>query len=135
MVRRALVNSKPVSGLESVKEHNQVFEGLTDREGEALLLILFINAGQQTSSGVNMADAWRRGDVDPIVHQMRDSYRDFPAFYERLIGARNRNWVPRIESYLRSGQTYFVLVGAAHFGGPNGLLALLRARGYTVEQL
>jgi len=28
-----------------------------------------------------------------------------------------------------------VVVGAGHLGGPNGLLALLRARGYKIEQL
>jgi len=36
---------------------------------------------------------------------------------------------------LRSGKTYLVVAGAAHMGGPNGVLALLRARGYRIEQL
>jgi uncharacterized protein YbaP (TraB family) len=52
---------------------------------------------------------------------------------ERIYGQRNRNWIPRIEGYLRSGQTYFV-VGAGHMGGPDGLLSLLRTRGYKIEQ-
>jgi uncharacterized protein YbaP (TraB family) len=29
---------------------------------------------------------------------------------------------------------YFVIAGAAHFGGNGGVVALLRSRGYTVEQ-
>jgi len=135
LTRRALANSKPVSGLESAKEHNWVFVGLNDRESEALLLILFINAGRENSGGVNMVDAWRHGDADTLARVMRDSYRDFPSFEERLVGARNRNWIPKIESYLRSGQTYFVVVGAGHMGGPEGLLALLRAHGCEIEQL
>jgi uncharacterized protein YbaP (TraB family) len=53
----------------------------------------------------------------------------------RLIDVRNQNWLPKIDSYLRSGQTYFVVVGAGHISGPNGLLALLKARGCKVEQL
>src|SRR4029077_5984837 len=36
--------------------------------------------------------------------------------------------------YLRSGKTYFVVAGAAHMGGANGVLALLRHRGYRFEQ-
>jgi uncharacterized protein YbaP (TraB family) len=36
---------------------------------------------------------------------------------------------------MRSGQTYFVVVGSAHMGGPDGVLALLQARGYKIEQL
>jgi len=41
----------------------------------------------------------------------------------------------KIEGYLRSGKTYFVVAGAAHMGGANGVLALLRHRGYRIEQL
>lgn len=135
LARRAVANFKPVSGLESVKEHNQVFAGLSDRESEALLLMLFINAGREHPSGINVVDAWRRGDVDVIARMSHDSFRDFSSLDERIRAARSRNWVPKIESYLRSGQTYFVVVGAAHMGGPDGLLALLRARGYQIEQL
>ena len=54
---------------------------------------------------------------------------------ERLLGARNRAWIPRIEGWLRSGRTWMVLAGAAHMGGPDGVLALLRARGWRVEQM
>jgi uncharacterized protein YbaP (TraB family) len=43
--------------------------------------------------------------------------------------------IPKIEGYLRSGKTYFVVAGAAHMGGENRVLALLRQRGYRIEQL
>ncbi len=43
--------------------------------------------------------------------------------------------IPKIEGYLRSEKTYFVVAGAAHMGGANGVLALLRHRGYRIEQL
>ncbi len=65
----------------------------------------------------------------------RDSFRDFPSFANRVLDARNRNWIPKIEGYLRSGRICFVVVGAGHLGGPNGLLTLLKARGYRIEQI
>jgi uncharacterized protein YbaP (TraB family) len=43
--------------------------------------------------------------------------------------------IPKIEEYLRSGKTYFVVAGAAHMGGANGVLALPRHRAYRIEQL
>jgi uncharacterized protein YbaP (TraB family) len=73
--------------------------------------------------------------VELLASNMRESFRDFPFMAERLLDNRNRNWIPKIEQFLRSGQTYFVVVGAAHFGGPNGLLALLRKRDYQIQQL
>jgi uncharacterized protein YbaP (TraB family) len=82
-----------------------------------------------------MIDAWRHGDADLVEQLDRSQFSDFPAFRERLIDARNRNWIPKIEHDLGSGHVYFVVVGAGHFGGPNGILALLRARGCKIDQL
>ncbi len=135
LTRRAQTNSKPVSGLESTVEHNSFFVGLSDREAEALLLILFINAGHQNGGKTDLIQAWRRGDADALFRMVHESFRDFPSLGERLLDVRNHNWVPKIEGYLRSGKTFFVVVGAGHMGGPNGLLSLLRARGCKIEQL
>ena len=132
--RRAAEKSKPMSGLESPKEHNAVFVDLNDRESEALLLILFINAAHEGSS-VSMINAWRRGDAETLHRLLVDSFQDFPSLARRLVDVRNQNWLPKIDGYLRSGKTYFVVVGAGHTGGPNGLLALLKARGCKIEQL
>jgi uncharacterized protein len=135
LMRRAKANSKPVVGLESSREHSQIFSGLNDRQSEALLLLTFIPQEHGSQEYARTISAWRRGDADTLARITNDSFRDFPSFGDRLLGGRNRNWIPKIEAYLRSGQTYFVVVGAAHLGGPGGLLALLRGRGYRIEQL
>jgi len=133
--RRARANAKPVTGLESFDEHVQILSGLTDRQAEAVILLTFIPQTGTENSTDRSLDAWRRGDADTLERKEHDAFADFPAFRERIIDARNRNWIPKIERYLRSGHTYFVIAGAAHMGGPNGVVALLRARGYQVEQL
>jgi uncharacterized protein YbaP (TraB family) len=134
LMRRARANSKPMSGLESVREHMSIFSGLTDRQSEAYLLLLFIPAGED-ANGARMMEAWRHGDADKIARGFHESFKDFPSLAERLLGVRNRNWIPKIEGYLRSGQTYFVIAGAAHMGGPDGVLSLLRTRGCKIEPL
>ena len=132
--QRAKAKSKPVSGLESPKEHNAFFVDLNDRDSEALLLILFINAARE-GPGADMIKAWRRGDAETVNRMLREEFEDFPSLARRLIDMRNQNWLPKIDGYLRSGQTYFVVGGAGHLGGPNGLLGLLKARGCQIEQL
>lgn len=134
ITNRAQANGKPIVGLESASEHSSVFVGLSDRQSEALLLVSFIP--QNTKGGGDIVtSAWRRGDADTLARSMHESYADFPAFADRILGARNRRWIPKLEGYLKSGHTYFAVVGAAHLGGSDGLLALLRARGYKVEQV
>ncbi|MGZ5004286.1 MAG: TraB/GumN family protein [Chthoniobacterales bacterium] len=133
-MKRAAKRKTPIVGLESFEEHARVYSGLTDRESEILLLVTFIPSSD-TGGKDDIMKAWRRGDADALAAIMQRESAEFPAFNDRLLGARNRAWVPKIENFLESGQTYFVLVGAGHFGGSNGLLALLRAKGYQIEQL
>jgi uncharacterized protein YbaP (TraB family) len=135
LTRRARAKSKSTTNLESTSEHIRVYSGLSDRESEACLLLSFITLQREGAEAVRILAAWRRGDAETVWRGTSEGYRDFPALGERLLGVRNRAWIPKIEGYLHSGKIYFVVAGAAHMGGPSGVLALLRARGYQIEQL
>jgi len=135
LTRRARANGKPVTGLESFREHYEIISGLSDYQAELVLLLNFIPHESGTETRRRSMEAWRKGDVETIDRLDREALRDVPSFRERLIEARNRNWIPRIEKYLSSKDTYFVVVGAGHMGGSEGLLALLKRRGYRIEQL
>ena len=103
-MRRAQANAKPVLGLESAREHADVFLGLSDRQSEAMLLIMFIPADRDSgTAGDALANAWRRGDADTDTRIFMNGFRDFPSLGDRLLTNRNRKWVPKIEGYLRTG--------------------------------
>jgi uncharacterized protein YbaP (TraB family) len=133
--RRAKATSKPTSGLESPREHLDVMSALTDRQSEALLLLTFIPQTEPGDTGNSLTAAWRRGDAETITGITLRGFQDFPSLGDRLLTIRNRNWIAKIERFAQSKQTHFVIVGAAHMGGPGGLLAMLRQRGYRIEQL
>ncbi|MGI9087555.1 MAG: TraB/GumN family protein [Chthoniobacterales bacterium] len=135
ITRRAKANDKAVIGLETLAEHLRVFSGLTDRQSEALLLLTFIPQASAQKGGDRLMEAWRRGDVDTLAAIVHGEYREFPAFGNRLLDERNRNWLPKLEREIHSGKTCFVVVGAGHLGGPAGLLSLLRGHGYRLEKL
>lgn len=48
---------------------------------------------------------------------------------------RNRRWPPCIRLMLKEGGSAFVLVGADHLFGPEGLLALLAAGGLPARRI
>lgn len=80
--------------------------------------------------------AWRAGDLRRIDELLlRDSRRKYPEIHRALLTDRNVAWAPRIEALLATPEIEFVLVGAAHLPGTDGLMALLQARGCTVEQV
>jgi hypothetical protein len=135
LIARARANHKPVLGLESFREHAEIISGLSDKQAELAILLNFIPQGDSAELRTRMTLEWRRGDAEALARDEVRQMRDLPFFELRLIDQRNRDWVPKIESYLAHGRNYFVVAGAGHFGGPNGLLALLRARGNRIEQL
>jgi uncharacterized protein YbaP (TraB family) len=61
--------------------------------------------------------------------------KDYPELYASMLADRNRRWIPQIETLLKTPEVEFVLVGVAHAAGDDGVLKLLEAQGYTVEQV
>jgi uncharacterized protein YbaP (TraB family) len=53
-------------------------------------------------------------------------------FEELMITNRNKTMVRRAIPLIVKDKT-FIAVGAAHLGGKNGIIQLLRDQGYTVE--
>ena len=125
---------KPMSGLETLEESVGTVSGLSDRQSETMLLITFIPNSHKIAGPLNQA--WRKGDADKIWAIFSgEILADMPSLAERMVTRRNRNWMPKIDSLLHGNDTCFVVVGAAHIGGPNGVLTQLRERGYKIEQL
>ncbi|MDB9918194.1 TraB/GumN family protein [Pseudomonadales bacterium] len=52
-----------------------------------------------------------------------------------LLDQRNKRWMEKIDGMLQAPKSSVVMAGAAHFGGENGLLALLRKQGLNPVQL
>lgn len=76
--------------------------------------------------------AYRRGDAQAL------SELDFAPgteSYEILLHQRNLAWLPQLEALLQGTEAAFVAVGISHVLGPEGLLALLGARGYAVRRV
>ena len=80
-----------------------------------------------------IAAAWRAGDAVAIERLLVKGMKESPAFYQSLLVDRNRRWIPRIESCLATGSC-FIVVGAAHMVGSDGLIAMLRQKGYRIVQ-
>jgi len=77
----------------------------------------------------------RTGDPSEYFRVLAESDGKYGSDWERvLLDERNKAWIPKLEPVLDAGGA-FVAVGAGHYFGDNGLLALLQAKGYSVKQL
>jgi len=125
---------KQVIGLETVEYQIDRFDKMPDAMQEQLLRSELAEMETEKTSLHTLLTAWQSGDAPAIEKMLLMSFTDNPAAYNSLITERNRNWMPQLEACLKRSTPCFVIVGAAHIVGPQGLLALLRQRGYQVEQ-
>jgi uncharacterized protein len=131
---KATAAKKPVIGLETAEFQIDRFDNMPEVVQEQMLRSTLTELNAQGSELKSMIAAWQRGDTATIEKSMRSSFADYPAAYTSLIAERNRNWMPQLQMCLSSPQPCFVVVGAAHMVGPDGLLALLQQQGYKIEQ-
>jgi uncharacterized protein YbaP (TraB family) len=75
--------------------------------------------------------AWIAGDYEEVDRiSTLHSRNRFEPIKQAVIIARNYLWLPTIRDLVRSAsEPTLVLVGAAHLGGPDGLVPQLAARG------
>ena len=82
-----------------------------------------------------LAQAWKAGDTKSIEKVVLSDLKSEPQMYQRLLVDRNKAWLPKLEVLFARPRPAFVVVGAAHLVGTDGLIAMLRAKGYTITQL
>ena len=132
----AVRDGKALGRLESVDEQIEFLAGMGRGREDDLLRYSLREVEKLPSLWPAIRNAWRDGDLDELAALGVDPLaRDFPRIYEDLLVARNRAWIPQIESMLQSREIELVLVGALHLVGRDGLLEQLAARGYAIEQL
>jgi uncharacterized protein YbaP (TraB family) len=130
ITERARTDGKPIEGLETVIDQLSVFDNRSFEEQTRFLLDSADDAPQLNDDLQKLITAWRRGDLRALEKEFDKEREKSPELYDALLGARNRQWLPKIEALLEEDRDYLVVVGALHFVGRDGLLALLRSNGH-----
>lgn len=131
--------TKPAIGLEKASQQIALFDGMPLKAQQQLIQeALDANAADNARDLENLRRLWKAGDVAGLqretVTRMR---REYPDLYRSVNVERNRAWLPKVQAML-DGETdddTMVVVGALHLLGDDGLVQLLRSKGYFVERL
>ncbi|MBC8027562.1 MAG: TraB/GumN family protein [Steroidobacteraceae bacterium] len=135
LVGRARADGKKIDGLETVVDQLSVFDDRSFAEQTQFLLDSTEDAPELPDDLDRLVAAWRTGDLAALEKEFLKERARTPALYDALLGARNRKWVPQIEALLDDDRDYLVVVGALHFVGDDGLIALLGKAGHPALPL
>ncbi|PMN69129.1 TraB/GumN family protein [Enterovibrio norvegicus] len=124
----------PVISLETVQEQIDLLANARD-DGIELLDDTLLHWELSKSFLPCMIEAWHLGDSEKMA-TIADDMSDTNDFERKILVDRNLNWIEMLtdSTQIQNGD-YVVIVGALHLPGEEGLLTLLKNKGFTITQL
>ncbi len=134
LMKLSAQSQKEILGLETVTDQLAIFDAIPyEVQLEELIKSVkndFVNDKAETAK---LYESYATQDVELMYKLATESQNKLTSEYDDvLLDKRNKSWIPVIETQLQKQPSFFA-VGAAHLGGPNGVINLLRKAGYVVE--
>ena len=135
-LQRAINDEKETLFLETVDEQLGFIESMNTLDPNKLVQSSIKEINSFEVKMASMLNAWRNGELTALEDAgINEMQRDFPTMYQILLVRRNNAWMKSIATFIESPDVEFMLVGALHMAGKDGLIAQLKSAGYKVEQL
>lgn len=131
---RAAKEGKPVMGLETLLEQLGYLASVGEHQSLMLASTLDELPMIETAFAAAMA-AWQQGDEATLINLLKEEMAP-PALQrwleQTLLAERNHNWLQKWPTLTNES---FIVVGALHLYGEQGLLALLEQQGWHISLL
>jgi uncharacterized protein YbaP (TraB family) len=129
---------KKILELESLDYQISLLSGFSDKDQELFLIYTLKDLHIMEQEVNQLIQAWISGDtkgMESIMTRSVSEDKRLSTIFEKLIFERNRRMASKIDDLLGAHETYFVIVGAGHLVGNQGIIEILRGKGYLIEQL
>ncbi len=131
---KAKTVGKDIQGLETVEFQLDLFDKLSPSIQEQFLLQTLEELKNLDTEVSDMVKAWQQGNVQGL-ETLLAGMEEYPEINQALVINRNHDWLPHIEQALQEKEPVFIVVGALHLLGKEGLVEILKEKGYLVQQL
>lgn len=133
-VAKARLDGKEIVGLETLAEQLHLLSDLSPNLQKQFLRQTLEEIDSAEKEIGTMLQAWRTGDAAGLEALVLKGVKEFPELYRPLTVDRNKKWLSKLESILAAKENHLVIVGALHLVGDDGVIELLKAKGYKIEQ-
>ncbi|KAA2216156.1 TraB/GumN family protein [Chryseobacterium sediminis] len=129
LLKTALKNKKSVSGLEKVDDQTHAISQAYDLKETISQLKL---GNEYAVAAKKMTEAFKNENLRELDLLIKN-----PKFMDKrqeklVLTDRNKKWVEKMPEMMKNQSSFFA-VGSGHLWGENGLINLLKAKGYTVK--
>lgn len=126
-------DKKETDELEGADFQFNLLNSFSDEEQEKYFIMSMGNIKETKESLDLLFDIYKKGDEAAMLEALGEDDKS-SNYYQQMILERNKNMTLKIEEYLNTEKTYFVVAGLAHFIGDDGIVQMLKDKGYTVTR-
>lgn len=134
---------KRILEIEGIKFQVDMFDSFSN-ELQSQYLASTLNPSEETQEQQmeivqDLMEAWKTGDImelEKLLEVEGGNTQEEKEFNEKVFTTRNDNMTQKVKAYLADPEkkTYFIVVGAGHMNGKNGIITQLKS-GYKIEQI
>jgi uncharacterized protein len=126
-------NGKDVLGLETLEEQVSAFASIP-LPTQCSMLVDAVKKYDEGNDEMNqLLDAYLAGEIEQLYALTIENEFASEEFQNAFLHTRNHLMLERLQNAFHENRAVFAAVGAAHLGGPTGLITLLRSIGFQVE--
>lgn len=96
---------------------------------------IFINDAFNDFSNQKLIELYLKGDITAIERFIRANLSADKEQFAALITDRNNKMAHKLDSILKKKESFFCAIGAGHLAGSEGVINLLRTRGYRLRPM
>jgi uncharacterized protein YbaP (TraB family) len=129
--------SRKVIGIEKAEQQIRAMAELPEATQDLMLAEQLEAMTKADDDLESLVKFWKKGDTEGLERELFVEFRapEYAPVYEALIVQRNALMTTQIEKWLADKERVFVVLGAAHFIGKDGIIARLERDGWAPRRL
>ncbi|PIE48547.1 MAG: TraB/GumN family protein [Flavobacteriales bacterium] len=130
-INMAKAAKKELKGLETVEEQIAIFDNISYEEQMDDLVEMLEDPAEAKELFDNMVSVYKSEQIDSLFNYTLSYFDNDKEMINNLLLNRNKKWVEIIPKISKDKKVLYA-VGAGHLGGKQGVIQLLRDKGYKV---
>ncbi|KQC01840.1 TraB/GumN family protein [Pedobacter sp. Hv1] len=130
IIKQTKAANKSIEGLSTIEEQYSFLDKIFDPKDMASYLKMN-NDAEMNKIFKTIYEAYVVEDVNTIDQLMLEFSTTNPEGYRQLLPVRNHLWADRMPAIMKNKSTFFG-IGCGHLLGKEGVISLLRSKGYKV---
>ncbi len=119
-----------IVGLETLEEQVAIIDNIPV-DAQVQMLLEMTNSQNILQDYYHMLEVYKNQEINKLYEYAKED-RELEKFADKLLINRNRNWISKLTEQMKDAAC-FIAVGSGHLAGKDGLIHLLRNKGYVLN--